>query len=303
MRIHLRVPGSTSNLGPGFDCLGLAIDLRLEVDLATEGREILIEIEGPESTGIPTGTDNLVYASLCRVFRRAGKTPPAGLQLLIRNDIPLGRGLGSSGAAIVAGVLAGSLLLGEAELDLAAVLRQATEIEGHPDNVAPALLGGFVASAVDSDRVHTCRLAFPPDLTVLLVIPDVEVSTALARAQLPPTVPLGDAVFNLQRLALLLGSLAGTPADLRPALQDRLHQDVRLGLLPGLAEALRALDGAPGCLGACVSGSGPTLLGFFRGDPPEGAGVTALEALRRHQIQARDRTARVDPRGADFQTA
>jgi homoserine kinase len=304
MRIRVRVPGSTSNLGPGFDCLGLALDVYLEVELEAAGRELDFRVEGLEAAGVPAGSDNLVYASLCRVLRRAGKTPPAGLRVLLRNDIPLGRGLGSSGAAIVAGVLAGHLLLGEAEPDQGVVLREATDVEGHPDNIAPALLGGFVASAVDADRVHTCRLPFPCDVTALLVIPDTEVSTQQARARLPRTVPLTDAVFNLQRLALLLGNLAGSPTDLRPALQDRLHQEVRLGLVPGLAEALLALDGAPGCLGACISGSGPTLLGFFRGDAPAGAAAATIDAFRLHGVQARARPAHPDLDGATWsQTA
>lgn len=298
--VRVRVPGSTSNLGPGFDCLGLALDLHLEVQAELVPRGLHIEIEGESADRLPRDETNLVYAALRRALRRAG-LGPTGLELRIRNQIPVGRGLGSSAAAAVAGLLAGALLAGGAPPDLEAVLEAACEIEGHPDNAAPAVLGGLVASAIDAGRVHTVVLPFPATLDALLVIPDVEVPTERARALLPRTVPFADAVFDLQRLALLLGAfVADAPEKLSAAMHDRLHQSHRLALVPGLVEALAALQADPACLAAALSGSGPTLLGFVGGPAPD-AGQAAVEVLAREGVRARVQRVGVARRGATWE--
>jgi homoserine kinase len=237
---------------------------------------------------------------MCRVLRRAGQ-PHLGVRLRIDNDIPVARGLGSSGAAIVAGVLAGHLLTNHADPDPEAVLREAVEIEGHPDNVAPALLGGLVASARDGDSVCTVRLPLPGDLDVVLVVPEPEASTEAARRLLPRRVSLEDAVFNLSRLALLVGSLCGGDhLQLRRGMQDRLHQPHRLAMVPGLAAALEALLGEPGCLGAALSGSGPTLLALWHGAGPE-AGRSAVQALAAAGVAAAVRRVRPQLEGARWE--
>lgn len=300
MHLRIRVPGSTSNLGPGFDCLGMALDLELAVEVWTIPAGLQIEAGGSERAHVPVHSANLVYASLCRVLRRAGK-PNLGVRLRIDNDIPMSRGLGSSGAAILAGVVAGHLLASDAPPDPQAVLRDAVEIEGHPDNVAPALLGGLVASALDGEQVHAIRLPLPADLDVLLVVPDYEVSTEAARLLLPHSVPLADAVFNLSRLGLFLGSLCSSELGLlRHSMQDRLHQAHRLPMVPGLAAALDALLADPNCAGAALSGSGPTLVAFWRGAGSE-AGRTAVEALQRQGVRAEVRRARPQPSGARWE--
>lgn len=300
MQLRIRVPASTSNLGPGFDCLGLALDLHLTVDAHLAADGLAIETSGPYTTGIATDAGNLVYAALERVLRRAGKPIPP-LALRVHNDIPLERGLGSSGAAVLAGVLAGHLLAFESPPDPSAVLRDATEIEGHPDNVAPALLGGCVASAVETERVHAVRLPTPADLLLLLVIPDHTVATAAARARLPRTISFQDATFDLARLALLIGALCGgETALLRTAMQDRLHEPYRLDLVPGLAAALAALRAEPAVLGAALSGSGPTLLACVRHNDRAPA-AAAIEALRSQGIAATAKIVRPSLNGATWE--
>jgi homoserine kinase len=297
--VRVRVPASASNLGPGFDCLGLALDLQLEVEAELVPRGLEIELEGEGAAQLPRDATNLVHACARRVLRRAG-CEPVGLRLRLRNPIPLGRGLGSSAAATVAGLIAGSLLARPSEPDRAQVLELATEIEGHPDNAAPALFGGLVAGCVDAGRVFTVGFSFPADLEVLLVVPEIEVATEHARKVLPRQVPLEDAVFGLQRLALLLGALASRDGEhLRVAMQDRLHEPVRLGLVPGLAEALDALRTDRAAFGAALSGSGPTLVGFVRRGVPD-AGRTAVEILNRHGVAAVVRRVDVSPHGASW---
>jgi homoserine kinase len=290
------VPGSTSNLGPGFDCLGLALDLLLHVDVTVRPDDRLhIDVRGKEARGVPTDAGNLTYQAIARVLERNGKPLP-GLALRICNDIPVGRGLGSSAAAIVAGVVAGTLLAGR-EPRTDEILDHAARLEGHPDNAAPAVHGGLVAAARLEDAVRVVRLPLPA-LRLLLLIPDLEVPTESARRILPATVTRDAAVFNLQRLALLLGALFHADRSLlRDAMTDRLHEAERLGLVPGLARARELLRAESGCLAALVSGSGPTLLGLF-GRIPRGAGSAAVATLARHGIQARLRRVRPRDRGA-----
>jgi homoserine kinase len=300
VQVRVRVPASTSNLGPGFDCLGLALDLYLEVVVERTDRGLSIENSGSSPSQATRG-DDLVYAALARTLRRRG-APERGLRIVVRSEIPVARGLGSSAAAILGGLLAGHLLAHGEAPDPPTILAEAVEIEGHPDNIAPALLGGLVACAVtEQGRVHALRLPLPPDLGIVLVIPDVRVPTARARQILPAKVPLADAVFGLSRLALLLGSLAtGDLQGLREAMRDRLHQPHRLGLVPGLGGALEALAAEPGCLGAALSGSGPTLLAVVRGDRDD-LGGAATEVLRRHGVESRIRRVRPAPNGAAWE--
>jgi homoserine kinase len=295
------VPASTSNLGPGFDCLGLALELTLRVEvtrLRTAATEI--KLDGPEMRGLPDDASNLTLVALQDTLQRLGGTP-GGLRLRIHNEIPIARGLGSSGAAITAGITAGHLLAAPDEPSRAAILEAAVRLEGHPDNVAPQVWGGFIAAATTAEGVHTVRLPLPPQLEIVLVVPEYEVPTREARRILPDPVRLEDAVFNLSRVALLCGALQNNDDDtLRVAMQDRLHERYRASLVPGLEAALASLRADPRCVASALSGSGPTLVAFYRDVPPDAA-QDAVAELERHDVAARVRRVRPRAAGVEWQ--
>lgn len=292
--IRVRVPATSANLGPGFDCLGMALAIynTIEMDEApAEGVQVSVAGEGAEALSGAAG--NMVAEAAERLFRAAGRRP-RGLRLRVENAYPVARGLGSSAAAIVGGLVAANAMVGS-PLGTDGLLDLAVEMEGHPDNVTPALLGGVTVACTVRDgagqdggaRTVYARFDPPPGLRLALVIPERPLSTAEARAALPAAVPRADAVFNLQRACLLVASLQAGRTDLLGlALDDRLHQPYRAGLLPGLAEALAAAR-RPGLLGGCLSGSGSTVLLFL--DPGEealwGEAVDAVAgAFRRNGI-------------------
>ncbi len=263
MTITVRVPATSANLGPGFDALGLA--LRLHNTLVIEpASSPEIEIAGEGEKTLPRDPSHLAYQAAMAVAARAEETGIASavraFRLKQHNTIPLARGLGSSAAAIVAGAVAANALLGH-PLDVQALLDLATELEGHPDNVAPALLGGLVVCTRTATGVRWMRLA-PPSLKVVLAVPDYHVSTEEARRRLPACVPFPDAVFNVTRTALLVAALTGGRPDLLDeATQDRLHQPYREHLVPGLNDVFSAARRA-GAYGVALSGSGPAVLAF-----------------------------------------
>ena len=278
MRVAVRVPATSANLGPGFDCFGLALDLCNEVTVDTEA-EPGVSWEGEGADELPTdGTDMVSRAVVATVEQQARHHPGAAIPSFAMhgvNRIPLERGLGSSSAAAVAGVAIAAVLLGPAGFDPAdpgsayTVYAYAAQLEGHPDNAAPAAYGGLTVIAdgfVAPMRAH-------PALRPVALIPEVRLKTALAREALPEQVALRDAVFNVAHGALVVHALTQDPDLLPIALRDRLHQDVRLGLAPTVREVFDDLTrrGIP----VCVSGAGPSLLAFESnerpvGDPGEG---------------------------------
>ncbi len=260
--VRASVPATSANLGPGFDALGLALGLRdrLEVEVVPSGVEVTVE--GVGASEVPTDERHLVVRAMRAAFDLVDVQPP-GLRLHCHNVIPHARGLGSSSAAIVAGVwLARELVAGGRLLiDDASLLDLAARLEGHPDNVAPALLGGFVISGRDGDGTFfAVPSAVDPRIGAVVFVPPDPVSTEVARGLLPATVPHADAAANAGRAALLVAALAGQPEALLRATEDRLHQDHRKPAMPAsldLVAELRA-DGVP----AIVSGAGPTVLAF-----------------------------------------
>ncbi len=257
---RIRVPASSANLGPGFDALGLALDIPLIVRFRlSESTEI--HASGRDAEDIPPGQNNLIYQTALKVAADTGRElPPVAIQ--IHNEIPIGRGLGSSAAALAAGVILADKLL-DLNWSTARLLDEAARIEGHPDNVAACMLGSIVASAIDGDgTAHAVRLEMPPWCGVSVVVPDFILPTAEARLVLPETYSKKHAVFNVQRSALLIAALCTGARDAFPtALEDCLHQPYREKLVPGLSEILRLR--APGLLGCALSGAGPSVLVFY----------------------------------------
>lgn len=258
-RVSVRVPATSANLGPGFDALGLALDLcdDLLLEATTGGVEIHAEGEGADE--VPTGEEHLVVRAIRRGLDHAG-APQTGLRLRTVNRIPHGRGLGSSAAATVAGLLlARGLIADPAALDDQAVLDLACEFEGHPDNASPALLGGAVLSWTVGDVVRVAPLRLGPGvLRPLVLLPRTTLSTHAARGLLPAEVPHRDAAVNAARAALLVHALAGSPELLLEATEDRLHQEQRAPGMPQSVELMRVLrrEGFP----AVISGAGPSVL-------------------------------------------
>ena len=295
MRVHVRIPATSANLGPGFDALGLALALYNDVE-AHESDGVTVTVEGEGAGQLPTGADNVVARGVRLAFDGAGR-PFKGVGLRCTNRIPPARGLGSSAAAWVGGLVAGNALVG-GTLTSDALLSLATRAEGHPDNVAAALLGGLTVScSADDGAVTAVSLPVPEDLAWVVLVPTMTSSTAEARAVLPPAVPRGDAIFNVQRVALLLAALQGRRFDaLATALDDRLHQPYRRTLFPWMPAVADAARRA-GALGCVLSGAGPSLLALAAGDG--GAVARAMEtALRAAGIEGRARAYAVDTAGA-----
>ena len=257
---RLRVPASSANLGPGFDALGMALSIYLECRFRNSDR-LRIRVQGRDAALISTGEDNLIWQTALAVARDTRETlPPVDLE--IDNDIPIGKGLGSSAAALIAGVVIADRLLGLGWKPLR-ILDEASRIEGHPDNVSACVLGSIVASAIDSGgAARAVRLELPARYGIAVVVPDFVLPTEKARSALPDSYSREDAVFNVQRASLLIAALAtGTTSAFPAALEDRIHQPYRAPLVPGLDEILKLR--APGLLGCALSGAGPSVLVFY----------------------------------------
>jgi len=257
----LRVPGSSANLGPGFDALGVALQVYLECRFSLSAR-LAIRVSGRDADLIPAREDNLIWQTALAVAARARKAlPPISLEII--NDIPVGKGVGSSAAALTAGVVIAEKLL-DLRWKPARILDEAARLEGHPDNVAACVLGSVVASAVEPGGItRSIRLEMPEQFGLAVVIPNFALPTKESRAVLPECYSRADTTFNVQRASLLIAALATGDASVFPtALDDRIHQPFRAGLVPGLAEILKLR--APGLLGCTLSGAGPGVLVFYQ---------------------------------------
>jgi len=279
----LRVPASSANLGPGFDALGLALGIYLDCRFESSDR-LHISASGRDAHCISTGEDNLIWQTALAVARDTGGVLPP-IELEINNDIPIGKGLGSSAAALTAGVVIADHLLGLHWKPLR-ILDEAAQIEGHPDNVAACVLGSIVATAMErGGTARAVRLEWPARYGVGVVVPDFILPTSEARAVLPDGYSREDAIFNVQRSALLIAALAtGTTAAFPAALEDRLHQPYRAKLVPGLDEIVRLR--APGLLGCALSGAGPSVLVFHeKGYESVTALVRQIFKIRGHESE------------------
>lgn len=256
----LRVPGSSANLGPGFDALGVALQVYLECRF-TPSTRLSIRVKGRDADLISPREDNLIWQTALSVAARVRRPLPA-IDLEIINDIPVGKGVGSSAAALTAGVVIAEKLL-DLRWKQARILDEAARLEGHPDNVAACVLGSIVASAVDPGGVtKAVRLEMPENFDLAVVIPNFQLPTKESRAVLPECYSRADTTFNVQRAGLLIAALAtGDTSAFPTALDDRMHQPFRAPLVPGLNDILR-LRGT-GLLGCALSGAGPGVLVFF----------------------------------------
>ncbi len=268
--VTVRVPATTANIGPGFDSFGCALALYNTVTVTIEGDGLVIE-------GCPAqyaGPDNLVAVAYAAAMQYMGLETEAGLHITIAADIPVSRGLGSSAALLAAGAMAANRLHG-ARLTRRQLLAVCNRIEGHPDNLAPALYGGLTASMLEQGQPYTVGYAVHPSLGFAAVIPDFELSTHLARSVLPTQVPYADAVFNLSHAAVLARALEqGDAETIAAALQDRLHQPYRKQLIAHYTAAEAAAKKL-GALSYCISGAGPTQLALVQGDT--GAFAAAMQ--------------------------
>lgn len=274
--VRVRVPGSSANLGPGFDCLGIALGIVDEVEVRTVGAGVEVDVEGAGAGDVPGDASHLVARAVLRGLDAVGVRAD-GLKLRCVNKIPHSRGLGSSAAAAVAGLAAASGLVVAAGLrpafDEATMVQLSSEFEGHPDNAAASVLGGAVVTwteAADAgERFRARRLSVHPDVVATVFVPETESSTSYTRGLLPDAVPRGDAVFNVSRTALMVVGLTSDPGVLMAATDDRLHQNYRAAAMPATSRLVSELR-ARG-LAATVSGAGPTVLVLGAGPLPEDA--------------------------------
>ena len=266
--IRVKAPATTANMGPGYDCLGLALDVwnTLEVEVLKSG-EPVVEVTGEGADELGTGRDNLIYRAMEFLFQDVGEDMPA-VRINCDNAIPIARGMGSSAAAIAGGLVAANYLCSQ-EYTANDLLEMAATIEGHPDNVAAAVLGGMQLVIMDrtdeGNRLYTVPVNVPPELHAVIFVPQVRISTKDARAVLPEKVPMADAVHNMGRVGLLVAAMATNhPEYLTVATQDRIHQPYRQPLFPAMKVIFQAALDA-GAMGAFLSGSGSTVLALTRG--------------------------------------
>lgn len=260
--LHIRVPATTANLGPGFDCLGLALELYNDFKIIPFEKGPSVIVGRGACAGLQ-GAENIFFAALRRVCKMAG-AKPMPLRVEVDGRVPMARGLGSSATAIVAGAMAANRLLGD-PLRPAELLLAMTREEGHPDNVAPAFFGGLTAAVDFGDRVLVKGEDLHPDWRLAVLIPDYPLSTEKARKAIPPKIPVRDAVFNLTRLPFIMDCLAeGWTEDLGPLLEDRIHEPYRKKLIKGY-DAIRMAAREAGAAAVYLSGAGPTMAAFCLG--------------------------------------
>lgn len=256
--IKITVPATSANLGSGFDALGLALTMYNTVYMEESDH---CDIASLDSIAVPTGEENLIYQTARRVYEITGRSFP-GLKIRQRNRVPMSRGLGSSSACLVAGLLGANHLLG-APMDQDSLLNLAAALEGHPDNVAPAMLGGLVTSAVEEGKVYSVSVPVNEEFKFVALIPEKPLPTAHARSVLPESVSRSDAVYNLSRAALMTSALfSGNFEKLKIATGDRLHQPYRLGLIKGGDAAFR-IARELGAYGVYISGAGSTIMAII----------------------------------------
>lgn len=302
-RAVVRVPGTSANCGPGFDCLGLATTIYNYLDLTLlRGSKVIVESTGEGAENIPRGRKNLTWQAVRRFLQEVKREDEfKGAIIRMKNNVPISRGLGSSSTAIVAGLVAANEILGS-PLDKNGLLKLATELEGHPDNVAPAIFGGFTVSVMDKGEVQTFSFLPRIKLKLIVAIPDFELSTRLARKVLPKNISMKDAIFNISRASMLIAALTEGREELLPlAFDDALHQPYRKKLVPGMTAVFEAAKSA-GALGAAISGAGSCLIAFTsaRSQLENKIAAAMVEAFKVHGVNSKAKILDVDRHGAQI---
>lgn len=272
-KVIISVPATTANLGVGFDCLGAALSMANEFQFAVVDTDtkLKIAVSGEEAHKVSIGDSNLIYRSFLQLYQYIGQTPP-NLELTVKLGVPLSRGLGSSATAIIGGLMGANSLAGN-PLTKSQIMQMAIAIEGHPDNVVPALFGNCLLSVEEKGKWQISSIPWHQDIVPVVAIPNFELSTKEARSVLPPEYSRSDAIFNISRMGLLIRALDTNNGEwLQTALADKLHQPYRQQLIPGYAEVRQAAIDA-GAYGMVISGAGPTLLALT--NPQNVAGVVA----------------------------
>ncbi len=305
MKVSVKVPATTANIGPGFDCFGMALSMYNVVTLEetvypTNGLEINIISNSKDDLSaitIPTDKSNIVYKAVELLYNYTGQVVPA-LKINIKSNIPIAKGLGSSASVIVGGIIAANKLLGN-PADEAAILSIANEVEGHPDNTTPAMLGGFVLSSAEEDGsiIHR-KIEWPDDWKLTICIPDYELATQISRSVLPEKVDLQDALYNAKRCALFIQALhTKDSALLKVALDDKLHQPYRTRLVPGFDEIATSLKDVE-VLGTVLSGAGPSILVISENSRVEDVKNTVKSTWEAIGIRSSVKTVDIDTTGA-----
>lgn len=310
MKISVKVPATTANFGSGFDCLGMALPIYNvitieETVLPGTGIEINIMSETDSDDDfaiehIPTDENNIVFKAVEMLYNSIGQSP-SELKITIKSQIPIAKGLGSSASVIVGGLIAANELLNR-PADEAALLSIATEVEGHPDNVTPAIVGGLVLTSLEDDGSIVYRkLEWPEEWTLTLCIPDYELATDISRSVLPKEVPLKDATFNTRRMAMLVEALHLKDAELmKLALQDKLHQPYRTKLVPGLSDIIENLKHEENVIGCVLSGAGPAILIISQKNNLEKIKSIVSDTWANLNVKTDIRTVKVEKEGAQI---
>lgn len=310
MKISVKVPATTANIGPGFDCMGMALPIYNTITIeetVLPGTGIEINAINNDSTAdnlmfehIPMDETSIIYKAVELLYNSIGQTP-SELKITVQSQIPIARGLGSSASVIVGGLLAANELLGH-PADEVALLSIATEVEGHPDNVTPAIVGGLcITSQEDDGTILYRKLNWPAEWNITVCIPDYELSTDISRSVLPKEVPMGDAVFNAKRLAMFVEAVNTKDAELmKIALQDKLHQPYRMKLVPGLDKIIENLKHEENVLGCVLSGAGPAILVISQKNDLDKIKSIVKETWEDMNVKVNIMTLPVEPQGAQI---
>lgn len=304
MKVTVKVPATTANLGPGFDCLGLALPIYNEItveETVMPGSGIEINILDDSNTfdilSIPKDENNLAYKAIELLYSFIGQSV-SDIKITIRTNIPVTRGLGSSASVIVGGLVAANELLGR-PADSKVLLSIASEVEGHPDNVTPALFGGFCLSSLEDDgSVAFSKIDWPENWKLTLIIPDYELDTLIARSVLPETISVSDAAFNIRKCAMLIDAVYRKDSELlKKSLKDKLHQPYRKKLINGFTELSELLENKEDILGCVISGAGPSILVISENDGFEKIENEVKEIFNTLNVDCDIRTFEVENQG------